>query len=67
MDVEIEKNKQNMHILITERTDITPILGMDWIKKIKLTIGRIHLAENNQPEGEKVVNRFQICLKAMRR
>ena len=47
-----------MEILITERTDITPLLGMDWMKKFKLTISRIQLAENNQSEREKVFNKF---------
>ena len=31
-DIEYENNKQKMLILITERNDITPLLGMDWIK-----------------------------------
>ena len=48
VNFEYENNKQKMEILITERTDITPLLGMDWMKTFKLTIGRIQLAENNQ-------------------
>ena len=47
-----------MELLITERTDITPLLGMDWMKKFRLTIGKIQLAENNQSECEKVFNKF---------
>ena len=47
-----------MEILITERTDITPILGMDGMKSFKLTIGRIQLAETNQSEKERVINKF---------
>ena len=47
-----------MKILITERTDITPSLGMDWMKIFKLTIGRIQLAENNQSEKERIINKF---------
>ena len=47
-----------MEILITERTDITPLLGMDWMKKFKLTIGRLQLAENNLSEREKVFTKF---------
>ena len=31
---------------------------MDWMKKFKLTIGRIHLTETNQSEKEKVINKF---------
>ena len=29
VNLEDENNKQNMEILLTERTDITPLLGMD--------------------------------------
>ena len=46
-----------MENLITERTDITPLLGMDWMKIFILTIGRIRLAENNQSE-ERIINKF---------
>ena len=42
-DIEYENNKQKMHILITERNDITPLLGMDWMKQFKLTIGNIRV------------------------
>ena len=47
---EYENKKQKMAILITERTDITSLLGMDWMKTFKLTIGRLQLAKNNQSE-----------------
>ena len=59
VNIEYEKNKQKMEILITERTDITPLLGMDWMKTFKLTIGRIQLAESNQSEKEKIFGKFQ--------
>ena len=58
MNIEYENNKQKMEILITEKTDITPLLGMDWLKNFKLTIGKIQLAENNQSEREKVFTKF---------
>ena len=58
MDIEYESNKQKMEILITERTDITPLLGMDWMKTFRLTIGRIQLTENNQSEKERIINKF---------
>ena len=58
VDIEYENNKQKMEILITERTDITPLLGMDWMKTFKLIIGRIQLAENNQSEKERIINKF---------
>ena len=46
----------NVFFIVTE--DITPLLGMDWMKKFKLTIGRIQLADNSQSEREKVFNKF---------
>ena len=58
VNLEYENNKQKIEILITKRTDITPLLGMDWMKKFKLTIGRIQLADNNQSEREKVFNKL---------
>ena len=56
--MENENNKQKMEILITERTVITSLLGMDWMKKFKQTIGRIQLTETNQSEKDKVINKF---------
>ena len=41
-----------MQILITERNDITPLLGMDWMKNIKLKIGNILLQDCIQSEKE---------------
>ena len=57
LDVEYENNKQEVDILITERTDIS-LLGMDWTKNFKLTTSRIELAENSQSERKKVFDRF---------
>ena len=48
-----------MEILITEKkTDRTPLLGMDWMKKFTLTISKKQLADNNQSEREKIFNKF---------
>ena len=58
VNVEYENNKQKMEILITGRTDMTPLLGMDWMKKFKLTISKIQLADNNQSERRKIFNKF---------
>ena len=58
VNVEYENKKQKMDILITKRTDMTPLLGMDWMKKFKLPIGKILLAETNQSECEKIFNKF---------
>ena len=56
--IEYENNKQKMEILITERTDITNLLGMDWMKTFKLTIGKIQMTENNQSEKERIFKKF---------
>ena len=58
VNIEYENNKQKMEILMTQRTEITPLLGMDWIKTFRLTIGRIQLAENNQSEKDRIINNF---------
>ena len=47
-----------METLITERTDFTLLLGMDWMKTFKFTIGRIQLAENSQSERETIFGKF---------
>ena len=47
-----------MQLLITERNDITPLLGMDWLKKFKLTIGNIRLNENSQSEKKRIIEKF---------
>ena len=36
------------------KTDITPLPGMDWMKRLKLTIGRLQFSANSQSEREKV-------------
>ena len=59
LNIDYENTKQKMEYLKTERTDITPLLGMDWMKTIKLTIGKIKLAENNQSEREKIFGKLQ--------
>ena len=58
VDIEYENNKQKMQLLIPERNDITPLLGMDWLKKFKLTIGNIQLDENDQSEKRRVIEKF---------
>ena len=58
VDIEYENNKQKMKLLITERNDITPLLGIDWLKKFKLTIGNIRLDDNNQSEKRQIVEKF---------
>ena len=47
-----------MQILITERNDITLLLGMDWVKKINFTIGNIRSDENNQSGKRRIIEKF---------
>ena len=58
MELENENNKQKNEIFITERTDITPLYWIDWLKAFTLTIGRNQLPENNQLEPAKVCNKI---------
>ena len=52
VNIEHENNNQKMEIRITERTDITPLLVMDWMKKFKPTI-RIKLKPGHYPVKQK--------------
>ena len=54
VNIEYETNKQKMEILITERTDISPLLGLDWMRTFELTVSEIQLAENNESDKEKM-------------
>ena len=47
-----------MQILITKRNDITPLLGMDWMQKIKITIGNIRVQDSNQSEKRQIIEKF---------
>ena len=58
VNIEYENNKQKMEILITEKTDITPLLGMDWMRTFKLTIGKIRMTENTQSEKERIFRKL---------
>ena len=57
-DIAYENNKQKLEILITERNDNTPLVGMDWMKKFKLTIGSIRIQDNNQSENKRTFEKF---------
>ena len=56
--MEYENNKHKMELLLPERTDIRPLLGMDWMGKFKLTIRKLQLVGNNQSANEKVFRKF---------
>ena len=67
VNVEYENNKQKMEILITERTDSTPLLGVDSMKKFKLTIGKIQLATTTNQNARKYSTNFLTYLITMKR
>ena len=52
-----ENNKQKLQILITERSDITPLLGKDWMKKFNLTILKQRSEDNNQSDKRQCVEK----------
>ena len=47
-----------MQILITGRDDITPLLGMEWMRKFNLTSRNIRTDENNQSEKKRRIEKF---------
>ena len=51
-------NKTKKQVLTTERNDITPILGVDWMKKFLTTIRNNRLAGMDQSEKGKVVRKL---------
>ena len=67
VNVEHENNKQKMEILITERTDITPLLGMDWMKKFKLTISKINWPKTTNQNARKYSINFRTYLRTTKR
>ena len=48
---------------MTERTDITPLLGMEWMEKFEMTIKTIEINENKKTEKRRIVEKFNNFLK----
>ena len=50
-DIEYDGNTTKLPILITKRNNTTPLLGVNWLKQLPITINKIQLDEQiNQPE-----------------
>ena len=50
-NIENNNTQTNLPLLITKRTDITPLKGVNWLKQLPITINGISLnKENNQSE-----------------
>ena len=47
-----------MELLITKKTDATPLMGMDRMKSFRLTIGKLQLTEINQSERPRIINKL---------
>ena len=51
-DIEYNGKTTKLPILITKRNDITPLLGVNWLKQLPITINKIQLDEQtNQSEA----------------
>ena len=48
----IENNGETKKLLITQRDDITPLLGVNWLKQLPITINKILLDEHNSQSNE---------------
>ena len=52
VDIEYDGKTTKLPILITKRNDITPLLGVNWLKQLPITINKIQLDEQtNQSEA----------------
>ena len=58
VNIEYENNKQKMEIFITERTDITPLLGKRLDEEIPTNNRKNTIGRNNQSKREKVFNKL---------
>ena len=64
--VDIENNTKHIKLplLITKRADITPLLGVNWLKQLPITINKISLDNNiNQSETTKIHTKFKKLFK----
>ena len=52
-----------MQKLNTERYDITPLLGIDWIKKFNFTTRNIRIDEKNTSEMKRLIEMFPYLFK----
>ena len=57
VNIEYNNTQTNLSFLITKRTDITPLLGVNWLKQLPITINGISLnKETNQLETTRHTN-----------
>ena len=58
VEAESRRNRKNLTILITEREDIKPLLGMDWLRQLNGWIRNIESTTTtiDQSEDKKIAN-----------
>ena len=60
IDTEYNSKHTKLPLLITKRTDITPLLGVNWLKQLPITINQISLDNNtDQSEATKIHTKFK--------
>ena len=60
VDNEYNGKYTKLPLLITKRTDSTPLLGVNWLKQLPITINKISLDNNtDQPETTKIHTKFK--------
>ena len=60
VDTEYNGKHTKLPLLITKRTDITPLLGVNWFKQLPITINKILLDNNtDQSETTKIHTNFK--------
>ena len=60
VDTEYNGKYTKLPLLITKRTDITPLLGVNWLKQLPITINKISLDNNtDQSEPTKIHTKFK--------
>ena len=57
-DIEYENNEQTMQSLNTERSDITTLLGMEWLREFNPMIRNIRLDKNSPLEMRRIIEMF---------
>ena len=51
VNIEYNSKQTKLQLLITKRTDITPLLGVNWLKQLPITINKISL-DNKTDQSE---------------
>ena len=65
VDIEYNSKHIKLPLLITKRADITPLLRVNWLKQLPITMNKISLDNNiNQSETTKIHTKFKKLIEA---